>query len=240
MGEPRLSDEQLQDLYTWVDQVPLTRQKRNIARDFSDGVLFAEVIMHYHPKLIDLHNYSPANGLTQKMYNWETLQKRVFRKLKLTVTKDELQAVAECKPMHVERLLLKLRPKLAAYKADVPVRRQGGSDAGSVASSSYGRASMAMMKNPAAFHDAARNSSRRDEEDDEYSRPAYMSGTPRGGGIGGGIKGGDLRALLEEKDQTIAELQDTVSILELKVKKMDELIKLKDRKIAALQQQNLI
>lgn len=76
MGEPRLSDEQLQDLYTWVDQVPLTRQKRNIARDFSDGVLFAEVIMHYHPKLIDLHNYSPANGLTQKMYNWETLQSK--------------------------------------------------------------------------------------------------------------------------------------------------------------------
>lgn len=32
-----LSDAVLQDLYTWVDQIPLSRPKRNIARDFSDG-----------------------------------------------------------------------------------------------------------------------------------------------------------------------------------------------------------
>ncbi len=32
-----LSDAELQELYTWVDKVPLSRPKRNIARDFSDG-----------------------------------------------------------------------------------------------------------------------------------------------------------------------------------------------------------
>ena len=32
---PQLSEEELQDIYTWVDQIPLSRPKRNIARDIS-------------------------------------------------------------------------------------------------------------------------------------------------------------------------------------------------------------
>ncbi len=35
-----LDDETLQQLYTWVDEIPLTRPKRNINRDFSDGGAF--------------------------------------------------------------------------------------------------------------------------------------------------------------------------------------------------------
>jgi hypothetical protein len=38
-----LSEDDLQKLYAWVDQIPLSRPKKNIARDFSDGVLLAEV-----------------------------------------------------------------------------------------------------------------------------------------------------------------------------------------------------
>ena len=36
-----LSDEELQQVYTWVDSLTLSRPKRNIHRDFSDGVLLA-------------------------------------------------------------------------------------------------------------------------------------------------------------------------------------------------------
>ena len=36
-----LSDEELQQVYTWVDSLTLSRPKRNIHRDFSDGVLMA-------------------------------------------------------------------------------------------------------------------------------------------------------------------------------------------------------
>ena len=32
-----LNEQELQNLYAWIDDVPLTRQKKNIARDFSDG-----------------------------------------------------------------------------------------------------------------------------------------------------------------------------------------------------------
>ena len=34
-----LNDEQLRALYAWIDAIPLSRPKRNIARDFSDGVI---------------------------------------------------------------------------------------------------------------------------------------------------------------------------------------------------------
>jgi len=37
MSDIVLSDDDLQRIYVWVDSIPLTRPKRNISRDFSDG-----------------------------------------------------------------------------------------------------------------------------------------------------------------------------------------------------------
>ena len=76
-----LDDEDLQRVYQWVDEIPLSRPKRNIARDFSDGLLTAEIVQHYFPKLIELHNYPAANSYAQKMYNWKTLNGKVFKKM---------------------------------------------------------------------------------------------------------------------------------------------------------------
>jgi len=76
-----MTEEDLQTVYNWVDSIPLSRPKRNIARDFSDGCLVAEVVKHYIPKLVELHNYSAAHSQSQKMYNWNTLNLKVFKKL---------------------------------------------------------------------------------------------------------------------------------------------------------------
>ena len=32
-----MSADQLEDIYKWIDEIPLSRPKKNIARDFSDG-----------------------------------------------------------------------------------------------------------------------------------------------------------------------------------------------------------
>ena len=40
-----LTDEQLRAIYAWIDAIPLSRPKRNIGRDFSDGVMLAEVLL---------------------------------------------------------------------------------------------------------------------------------------------------------------------------------------------------
>jgi beta-galactosidase/beta-glucuronidase len=66
-------DNELMYIYEWVDSVPLTRAKKNIARDFSDAVLMAELIKHHIPRLVELHNYPPASSTMQKFYNWSTL-----------------------------------------------------------------------------------------------------------------------------------------------------------------------
>ncbi len=35
-----LSEDELKKVYAWVDEIPLSRPKKNIARDFSDGGRF--------------------------------------------------------------------------------------------------------------------------------------------------------------------------------------------------------
>ncbi|KAG7272555.1 hypothetical protein CRUP_004730 [Coryphaenoides rupestris] len=72
-----LSEEELQDLYAWIDNIPLSRPKKHITRDFSDGgVMAAEVVKHFFPKMVELHNYSPANSTQQKMSNWSILNRQ--------------------------------------------------------------------------------------------------------------------------------------------------------------------
>ena len=94
----QLPPEQLEALYAWIDDVPLSRPKKNFARDFSDGVLVAEVCRHFLPKLVDLNNYVPAHSVAQKEANWQTLATKVLRKLGMKLTKGEIEAVASSKP----------------------------------------------------------------------------------------------------------------------------------------------
>ena len=58
MRAPDIDEEEVQMVYNWIDEIPLSRPKRNISRDFADGCLLAEVIHHFVPKIIELHNYS--------------------------------------------------------------------------------------------------------------------------------------------------------------------------------------
>lgn len=73
MNTQTLSEDELNSVYNWIDEVPLTRPKKNIARDFADGVMMAETVAHFLPKLVEIHNYIPAHSLSQKSANWNTL-----------------------------------------------------------------------------------------------------------------------------------------------------------------------
>jgi len=95
-------------IYEWVDSIPLSRQKKNMARDFNDAVLLAEMIKHYYPKLVELHNYPPASSTKQKIANWETLNNKVLKKLGLKIPKEEINDVINSKPNAIEILLKKV------------------------------------------------------------------------------------------------------------------------------------
>jgi len=116
MGE--VSEEEMQVLYQWIDEIPLSRPKRSISRDFSDGVLTAELVNNFFPKLVDLHNYSSANGVAQKQYNWKTLNQKVFKKMGFHIAADELETVCNCGPGAIERVLRTVKEKVDAILAN--------------------------------------------------------------------------------------------------------------------------
>ena len=108
-----MSDEDLLSLYEWIDSIPLSREKKNISRDFCDGVLMAEIMKHYYPKMVDIYNYREASSTEQKLVNWNTLCLKVFRKIGFSITKNELENVVNSKPKAIENVLWKLYNKLA-------------------------------------------------------------------------------------------------------------------------------
>ena len=101
-------DNKLMYIYEWVDSIPLSRQKKNISRDFNDAVLFAEMIKYHYPRLVDLHNYPSASSTKAKIINWETLNKKVLKKIGLKLGKNEIDDLIRSKPNAIENLLERL------------------------------------------------------------------------------------------------------------------------------------
>ena len=101
-------DNKLMYIYEWVDSIPLRRKKKNISRDFNDAVLFAEMIKYHYPRLVDLHNYPSASSTKAKIINWETLNKKVLKKIGLKLGKNEIDDLVRSKPNAIENLLGRL------------------------------------------------------------------------------------------------------------------------------------
>ena len=101
-------DNKLMYIYEWVDSIPLSRQKKNISRDFNDAVLFAEMIKYHYPRLVDLHNYPSASSTKAKIINWETLNKKVLKKIGLKLGKNEIDDLVRSKTNAIENLLGRL------------------------------------------------------------------------------------------------------------------------------------
>lgn len=113
----QLSPQQLQELYKWIDKVPLSRPKRNIARDFSDGVLMSEVIHHFFPNLVDLHNYVKASNHDTKTANWITLNAKVTKKMGFQINRSDIESVCKSEKGAIERVLYYVQLELASYQA---------------------------------------------------------------------------------------------------------------------------
>ena len=69
----------------------------------------AEVVKQYIPHLVELHNYSAAHSVSQKTYNWNTLNQKVFKKIGFTLTKKDIEDAVNCVPDTVERILKVLK-----------------------------------------------------------------------------------------------------------------------------------
>lgn len=58
---------------------------------------------------------SSANGLAQKMYNWNTLNSKVFKRLSFVVVKPDVESVCNCQAGAVERVLKLIKVKITAF-----------------------------------------------------------------------------------------------------------------------------
>ncbi|KAK1939204.1 Protein vms-1 [Phytophthora citrophthora] len=252
-----LDDETLQRVYAWIDEIPLSRPKKSISRDFSDGILAAEVVAFYFPKLVQMHNYSAANSLKQKQYNWSTLNRKVFKRLHISLSKEDIDDLVQCQSGAIEHLLVKLQIKIANYRekrpsfSPVPQTPREASDAtddaSSVVSSNSaiagtvgngsptGGSSRAMQTPVDKFGDLS--TPLRDlslQDGDEVSRFMEPPAAPVHPMDSIGKSYIPNSQELAEKDSVIAELRETVQILEMKVQKLEQLVRLKDGKIQTL------
>jgi hypothetical protein len=238
-----MDENELQALYQWVDEIPLTRPKRNIARDFSDGVLMAEVTKYFFPKLVELHNYSGTQSAAQKVYNWSTLERKVFKKINFILTKEEIQDVANSVPGTVERVLFNFKTKVTQIHQkklhgmnlqqqtttvqyeSIPSNSQHSSAAATTVAPAH--ASNTTNDETILSQYAARSC----QQQGVLRHPQQpMDNNPQH------LRQRDLaNEIIAEKDATINEMRETIEILEVKIRKLEQLVKIKDQKIVALQ-----
>lgn len=218
-----LTDEQLRAIYAWIDAIPLSRPKKNMARDFSDGVMLAEVVAAYFPHLVEVHNYPAANNTRQKIYNHETLNNKVLKKLGYVISRETIEDIVNAKAGVIEGVLNTLQIKMAKYRE----KKTAGDDNSSVQRESAPPASSASK--PPVSEPVVRQNNR------AAPTPAAAHAPQRNQNQKNVVASVDEELLLE-KEQTIRDLQETVEILELKIAKLEQLVRLKDSKIQKLQQ----
>ena len=114
------------EIYVWIDRLNLqSKPKKHFARDFSDGVLCAEILMKTTcssssssfsrrsntARMISMHNYPIKNSFKGKLENWELLNAKVLRspKIRCELTREEMSAVARSEKDAAERVLLKIK-----------------------------------------------------------------------------------------------------------------------------------
>lgn len=210
-----LGDEQLRAIYAWIDSVPLSRPKKNIARDFADGVMLAEVIAAYFPHLVELHNYPAASSVKQKVYNFETLNRKVLKKMGYTIPRSTIDDMVSCKPGVVEVVLNQVQLKMAKLRG-----RRAEESPKSQSISYDERDTVGGAPSAQRLQVDPKENIQQFQQQNRFPQPAALASVDK--------------EILAEKERQIRELHETVEILELKIAKLEQLVRLKDNKIQKL------
>ncbi|MGH0171268.1 UNVERIFIED_CONTAM: hypothetical protein FKN15_060716 [Acipenser sinensis] len=222
-----LDDDSLQELYSWVDKMPLSRPKRNVTRDFSDGVLAAEIVNFHFPKLVEMHNYVPASSTQQKVDNWSQLNRKVFNRLSFSVPEDQIRKITQCSPGVVEQVLSTLREKIEQKQktSKLPPQNleyysttQGSNEHGTVPAARILQTSLNQLK---AAHLGNKNTL---SPDGLNECSACSPGRPHPATVTDSAT--QLR--LKEKEQALIASHETIQILQAKVRRLEHLVHLKD------------
>ncbi|XP_063781435.1 sperm flagellar protein 1 [Pseudophryne corroboree] len=213
-------DEQnLHELYAWVDKIPLSRPKKNITRDFSDGVLTAELVKYHFPKLVEMHNYVPANSMQQKFSNWTILNRKVLSKINFSIPDDVIRKIIQCSPGVVELVLHTLKQKIEEKQKQMAsespqemsprVEQNNDTDAGYATKMKSNGTDSGPRAAPKGEHGS--------KPQHGYSQAANTDTS--------------LRIQLAEKEQALTASQEANQVLQAKLKRMEQLLHLKNVRI---------
>ncbi|KAK2921934.1 sperm flagellar protein 1 [Channa argus] len=222
-----LNEDELQELYAWIDKIPLSRPKRHITRDFSDGVMAAEVVKYFFPKFVDLHNYIPANATPQKLSNWNLLNRKVFSKLNFNIPEET-----------VKRIILNtagvIEPVLSALREKIEEKLEHTTD--NIMDVEYydtkNKEKEIHLKTEAKRFMAQLVGG----QINKYEKSAVKNSKPQQTVQFYTDMDPTVRQILQEKDQEVMALQETVEILKMKVNRLEHLVHLKDMRIEELTQ----
>ena len=107
-----LSFDELKEVYDWVDTFSLSRPKKNIWRDFSDGFLVAEIVAQKHPHLVNVNSIVSTHRPKQKQINWELLEEKTLKKLGMKLPTQLVEGIINAKLHAIESFLYALRERL--------------------------------------------------------------------------------------------------------------------------------
>lgn len=112
----KLNINEIDNLLRWVDSYELTRCNKKLCRDFSDAVLTAEILKYEFPKLVELHNYPPRNALHLKIDNWNTLNRKVLKKMNIQLKPEDIEKLSKADAERIEEFLFDVMNRIDNIK----------------------------------------------------------------------------------------------------------------------------
>ncbi|XP_075999202.1 sperm flagellar protein 1-like isoform X1 [Genypterus blacodes] len=183
-------------------------------------MMAAEVVKYFFPKLVDMHNYSPANSTQDKLDNWNLLNRKVFSKLNFHVPEKIIRKIVLSIPGVIE-------PTLKALRQKINKKLQPTTD--NMMNLGYYD-----PRNPEKLYTASclMEAQIAEEKAIKYVKISKPQQTMQMLSD----KEPAVCIILHEKKKALMALQETVEILQMKVKRLEHLVQLKDMRIEDLTQ----
>ncbi|POI22792.1 hypothetical protein CIB84_013460, partial [Bambusicola thoracicus] len=193
----------------------------------SSPVLVAEVVKYFFPAMVQLHSFVPASSTPQKLANWGHLNRKVLSKLNFSVPNEVIRQIVQCRPGVVEQVLLLLRQKIEEKQKLVKAVPSPGQEPGPQAAQeiSYletGKAGCSKARSTGGGCTQETPTAVGGNESRQHCSPPA---------------GGDAAAVhlqLAERERALLLAQETVQILQMKVRRLEQLLSLKDTRIDEL------
>lgn len=190
------------NIYCWLDTFKFSKSKKNMTRDFSDGVLFVELLNQALPKIvIEYHNVTPTLNKNQKADNWYQIQKRINARTTLKITNSEIAEIISYQPYAIERLIDRLYRIILSKSKFI----KSESEKININNKRHYIKSINSKVSPTFKENCTFKSETKENLDCKFNSKEEI-----------------FKSIIEEKDNKLYELQSTLEFLLNKIKNLEE------------------